>query len=77
VNLAGLIDVQAEVKRLGKQVAEKEKQLRTVQGRLANADYLARAPADVVAQTRQQAAELEKQLQTLRTTLAQFQGQAT
>lgn len=76
VDLAGLIDLRAEVKRLSKQVAEKEKQLLTVQGRLANADYLARAPADVVSQTRSQATELEKQLATLRAILAEFQSQA-
>jgi valyl-tRNA synthetase len=75
VDLTGLIDVQAEVRRLRKQLADKEKQLKTMQAKLANTDYLTRAPAEIVEQTRTQATELERQITTLAATLAQLQSQ--
>jgi Valyl-tRNA synthetase len=52
VPLAGLIDVDKECARLRTEVAELEKQITSRDGRLSNAKYLERAPAQVVANDR-------------------------
>lgn len=74
VDLTGLIDIAAEVKRLEKQLADKEKQLAGLQGKLTNAGFLAKAQPEVVAETKQQVADLEKQLETIRATLKSWQA---
>jgi valyl-tRNA synthetase len=65
VSLAGLIDVPAEIKRLEKHVAEKKKHLQATQAKLANPNFVDKAPAEVVQQQREQVAELETQIQAL------------
>jgi valyl-tRNA synthetase len=52
VPLAGLIDVERECGRLRGEVAELEKQITSREGRLSNAKYVERAPANVVANDR-------------------------
>ena len=52
VPLAGLIDVEKECARLRGEVAELEKQIVSREGRLSNAKYVERAPAQVVANDR-------------------------
>jgi valyl-tRNA synthetase len=52
VPLAGLIDVGKECERLRAEVAELEKQITAREGRLSNAKYVERAPAQVVANDR-------------------------
>jgi valyl-tRNA synthetase len=69
VHLAGLIDVAAEIKRLEKQLAEKDKGLVGIRSKLSNAGFLAKAPADVVAELRESEKTTEQQLVTLRETL--------
>jgi valyl-tRNA synthetase len=63
VSLSGLIDVAAEMERLNKQLAEKRKHLQGVQAKLANANFVGKAPADVVRQQRELQAELEQQIE--------------
>ena len=63
-------EIDAEVKRLEKQKAEKEKALQAVRSKLANASFVERAPADVVAQQRAQETELTNQIQALLQNLA-------
>ncbi|QEL18126.1 valine--tRNA ligase [Limnoglobus roseus] len=65
VNLAGLIDVPAELKRLEKQIADKKKMLDSIQGKLNNAGFLAKAAPEQVQETRDKAAELESQIRTM------------
>ena len=60
VPLAGLIDVGAERERLGKQVAKTRDDLGKVRGKLANQNFVANAPADVVAKEHARVAELEQ-----------------
>ncbi len=52
VPLAGLIDVEKECARLRSEVAELGKQITAREGRLSNAKYIERAPANVVAADR-------------------------
>jgi valyl-tRNA synthetase len=69
VPLAGLIDIQAERIRLGKEVARKEKELLGVERKLANSSFVEKAPAEVVAKQRRRAEELAAALVTLRAQL--------
>jgi len=73
VSLAGLIDVPAEVKRLEKQLAEKQKQLDATLGKLSNEGFLKRASAEVVQQQKDTAADLENQIDVIQTTLTDLQ----
>jgi valyl-tRNA synthetase len=70
VHLAGLIDVAAETKRLEKQLAEKEKGLVGIRSKLSNAGFLAKAPAEVVAELKESEKTTLQQLDVLRETLA-------
>jgi valyl-tRNA synthetase len=65
VSLSGLIDVSAEIARLEKQLAERRKHLASMQAKLTDSKFVARANPDVVQQTRDQAVDLEKQMQAL------------
>jgi valyl-tRNA synthetase len=58
--LADLIDIDAEVARLKKQMADLEKWINGTKGRLANEKFVNSAPAQVVADTRSKLAELEQ-----------------
>jgi valyl-tRNA synthetase len=73
VHLTGLIDVVAETKRLEKQLAEKEKQLKNIQAKLANPGFLAKAPAEVVGELRESEKATEQQLVVLRENLGMLQ----
>jgi valyl-tRNA synthetase len=52
VPMADLIDKNAELARLTKEIEKIEKELAKLEGKLNNADFTARAPADVVAKER-------------------------
>ncbi len=69
VSLAGLIDMAAEGKRIEKQIAEKKKFLQGAKAKLDNPNFVAKAPAEVVAQLREQVADLEKQIASLEANL--------
>jgi len=69
VSLQGLIDPAAEVKRLEKQLVEKTKQLEGTKKKLGNADFVARAPKEVVEQQQQYVADLEQQIRMIGETI--------
>ncbi|MCW8808437.1 MAG: class I tRNA ligase family protein, partial [Rhodanobacter sp.] len=52
IPLAGLIDLDAEKARLGKEIARIEVEIRKCEGKLGNASFVANAPAEVVTQER-------------------------
>jgi valyl-tRNA synthetase len=62
VSLRGLIDPEAEIKRLEKQLGEKRKYLQSAQAMLQNANFTKKAPTDVVRQQHELVTELEKQI---------------
>ncbi len=75
VNLAGLIDVAAELARLGKELDRTQAELSRVDGKLANEAFVERAPAEVVAKERERREELARnhaQLSERRDALAQL-----
>jgi valyl-tRNA synthetase len=65
VSLAGLIDLEAEAKRLEKHIADKEKSRDGVKAKLANEKFVSGAPPEVVQQQRDLLADIEKQIATL------------
>ncbi|BCX82509.1 valyl-tRNA synthetase [Methylomarinovum caldicuralii] len=66
IPLAGLIDKEAELQRLAKEIARIEKELPRVAGKLKNPKFVEKAPAEVVEKERQKLAELEGQLAQLK-----------
>jgi valyl-tRNA synthetase len=65
VPMKGIIDVDAERQRLGKQRENVEVELRKARGKLGNPNFVNNAPADVVTQERQRESEFERQLKQL------------
>ncbi len=65
VPLAGLIDTDAELSRLDKQLTRRRGELESVDKRLANDEFIAKAPASVVDKAREQKRRLETELDEL------------
>ncbi|MBK1692528.1 valine--tRNA ligase [Ectothiorhodospira mobilis] len=65
IPLAGLIDKDAEIARLEKEVAKAQKNLDQCRGRLDNPSFVERAPAEVVDKERARVAELTASLREL------------
>jgi valyl-tRNA synthetase len=63
--IAGLIDEDAEKHRVAKRKEDLAKQIQTLQARLANESYTARAPAHLVQQTRDQLTQAQTELEKL------------
>jgi len=72
VPLAGMIDFAAELARLHKQEDEAVKYIESVQRKLANANFVARAPEDVVNKERERIAEFSEKLSRIRTQIEVF-----
>ena len=65
VPMKGMIDVDAERKRLGRQMDKVQADLSRARGKLDNPNFVNNAPADVVTQEKQRAAEFERQVAQL------------
>jgi valyl-tRNA synthetase len=65
VPLTGLIDRAAEIERNRKQLQSVESQLKSYQSKLNNADFISKAPRDVVEFHQQRVAELQAQKATI------------
>ena len=65
VPLAGLIDLDAERGRIGKEVDKAQQELEKIDKKLSNEAFVAKAPEAVVNKDRERAAELQTTLQTL------------
>ncbi|MBX3385455.1 MAG: valine--tRNA ligase [Phycisphaeraceae bacterium] len=65
-NLADAVDASAERDRVTKRIADLEKSERTIDGRLSNPGYMAKAPAKLVEESRAQLAQIRDELATLR-----------
>ncbi|HEY0092883.1 MAG TPA: valine--tRNA ligase, partial [Archangium sp.] len=66
VPLAGLIDVDAERERLGKEITRSEQEVGGIQRKLDNPNFVAKAPPDVVEKDRARVEELEARVTKLR-----------
>jgi valyl-tRNA synthetase len=74
VELAGLIDVAAERARITKEIDKARADLAKVDGKLGNAGFVDRAPADVVQQQRDRQVELTRTIDELTTQLDALAG---
>jgi valyl-tRNA synthetase len=72
VSLEGLIDEGAEIKRFEKQLAEKRKHLQAAQAKLQNANFVDKAPAEVVQQQRALVADLQNQIKVIEDNLREL-----
>ena len=70
VPMAGLIDPQAELERLGRRLKKAETDVNKLEGKLANADFARNAPAEVVAKDRQRISELRTEIEQLTAQIA-------
>ena len=66
IPLGGLIDLDAEKTRLSREIARIEVEIRKCEGKLGNANFVANAPAEVVAQERQRITDWTTTLTALR-----------
>jgi valyl-tRNA synthetase len=66
VPMAGLIDKDAEIARLGKEIGKLENDLARLQEKLGNATFVEKAPASVVAKEREKISAQQQALATLR-----------
>jgi valyl-tRNA synthetase len=74
IPLLGLIDVDAELKRLAKEIARLEGEIRKCEGKLGNANFVANAPEAVVVQEKQRIAEFTTTVTGLREQAAKLGG---
>jgi valyl-tRNA synthetase len=74
VSLRGLIDVDAEIERGEKQLAEKQKHLQSARAKLENPNFVGKAPPEVVQQQRDLVADLEKQIQVIEASLRELRS---
>jgi valyl-tRNA synthetase len=65
IPLEGLIDKEAEIQRLDKEIMKLEKIIKQSSGKLNNENYIAKAPADVVQKERNKLAEIEQAISQL------------
>ncbi|MBO0822127.1 MAG: valine--tRNA ligase, partial [Nocardiopsaceae bacterium] len=70
IDLAGTVDVEAERKRLEKDLAAARKEVAQATGKLGNESFMAKAPEPVVAKTRQRLADAEADIARLQGRLA-------
>jgi valyl-tRNA synthetase len=72
--LAGVIDFAAERARLEKEIAKVEADIKRVDAKLGNADFIARAPEEVVEGEREKREEAELRRQKLVEALERLKG---
>jgi valyl-tRNA synthetase len=66
VPLEGLIDTAVEKERISKEIGRMEGLLKGLEGKLSNADFVARAPKEVVEKERQKKTDFEEKIEKLR-----------
>ncbi|MCC2668874.1 MAG: valine--tRNA ligase, partial [Armatimonadetes bacterium] len=74
IAVAGLVDVEAEKTRLGKELETIGKELAGVEGRLSNESFTSRAPAEIVEKTQKQAEDLRARRELVQERLRLFAG---
>jgi len=74
IPMAGLIDKDAELARLEKEIQRIEKELPRIEGKLGNAAFVDKAPADVIAKEREKLAALQSSLKNLNEQFAKIKA---
>ena len=70
--LAGIIDVAAERARLAKEMGKSQGEIAKIDAKLGNADFVARAPEEVIEENRERRAEADARLEKLRAAVARL-----
>jgi valyl-tRNA synthetase len=74
IPMAGLIDKAAELARLTKEIGKLEKDFERVSGKLANPNYVEKAPAAVVEKEKAKQAEIQSSLEKLKEQLTRIEA---
>ena len=74
VPMAGLIDKDAEISRLQKEIDKRDQEIKRVEGKLNNPKFVDRAPADVVEKEKQKIAEHQAALTELQAQLSKIKA---
>ncbi|HEU4727547.1 MAG TPA: valine--tRNA ligase [Kofleriaceae bacterium] len=74
--LGGLIDIAAEKTRIARDIGKADKEITVLERKLGNADFLARAPEDVIAEQKLRLADEQSRRQRLVDALATLSAQA-
>jgi valyl-tRNA synthetase len=72
--LQGVVDLGAEKSRLAKEIAKLTGEAGKIEGKLNNADFVARAPEEVVEENRERLAEALSRVEKLKAALARLSG---
>ena len=70
--LQGIIDLDAERARLGKEIAKEEREIIKIDAKLGNADFLARAPEEVIEENRERRLEAQNRIAQIRAALGRL-----
>jgi len=76
LDLSGTLDVAAETSRLGRDLAAAEKEKAQTAAKLANADFLAKAPEHVVGNIRERASAADAEIERINAQLAALRSRA-
>jgi valyl-tRNA synthetase len=71
--LAGIIDMDAERARLEGQIAKEQAEIAKVDAKLGNADFVAKAPPEVVEENRERKAAFEATVKKLKAALKRLE----
>jgi valyl-tRNA synthetase len=74
MGLPNMVEKGEEIARINKELAEAKRKAAELRGRLANPDFLAKAPAAVVHKQREQLAALEERIALQEQRRAMFEG---
>ncbi len=66
IPLSGLIDIDAEIQRLNKEIAKHENELKRINGKLTNEEFVKNAPEDIVEKEKAKKEEFELSINKLR-----------
>ncbi len=72
VPLEGLVDFDEEIKRLEKTIEKTQKEIRGIDGRLQNKNFVSNAPDEVVEESKENLHQLKSRLQSLQESLTRF-----
>jgi valyl-tRNA synthetase len=72
--LAGIIDMAAERGRISKEIAKVGNEIKKVTDRLGNAQFMSRAPEEIVEELRERQADWESKGRRLEAALARIEG---
>jgi valyl-tRNA synthetase len=72
--LEGVVDISAETARLGKEIAKEDGEIRKVDAKLGNADFVRRAPEEIVEEHRERKVESLARIEKMKAALARLGG---